>query len=108
MTNPPIEHPSWCDPNACTMAESISRHHVSAPLELDTDPVKAISVAIRITQTQPNLTEPCYDRPAVEFAFRYPRWDPEAEDKEYCLPFTGEQAHALGRLLTTAGREAST
>jgi hypothetical protein len=76
-------------------------------MELDTDPVKAVSVAIRITQVQPDPTAPGYDRPAVEFAFRYPRWDPEAEDKEYCLPFTGEQAHTLGRLLTTAGREAS-
>ena len=106
MTNTAIEHPSWCDPVACETTDAKYKRHVSAALRLDTDPEKAISVAIKITQSHPDPAGPLDNAPLVEFAYRYPHWDPEAEDKEYFIPFTGQQAHTLGRLLTTAGREA--
>jgi hypothetical protein len=99
MTDVTIEHPAWCVRTECTTTATGSGTHFSPTATLEPDPLGRVRATVRMTQSEAS--------DLVELMLTYPLGDPENDDtEEYIYVLTGDRAHALGRMLVSAGRQA--
>jgi hypothetical protein len=74
---------------------------------LEPDPLNRIRASVRITEGRPVQGYPESGGVAVELMVTFPCFDTDVEDGEYYVVLPAERAYALGRMLVSAGRQAS-
>ncbi len=102
-----VAHPAWCDRSNCSVTRASHGTHFSARLVLEPHPRNRIRASVRITEGRPVPGYPESGGVAVELMMTFPCFDSEVEDDEYYVVLPGERAYALGRMLVSAGRQAS-
>jgi hypothetical protein len=102
-----VEHPSWCDRVGCEVSEDQTGTHLSPLIRLEPDPLSELQATVRITKSRKSPGRPHSGHPLVELMLAFPCYDDEVEDEKCEIVLRGERAVALGRMLISAGREAT-
>ena len=71
------------------------------------DPLSDLQATVRIIKGKPSRGLPHSGHPMVELMLAFPCYDDEVEDEKCEVVLRGERAVALGRMLISAGREAT-
>jgi hypothetical protein len=100
------DHPSWCSRPECQVADPGGGAHRSRPV-----PVRCgrtdLAITVQVLQFEPVDGFPDSGRPFVNLTAGLPDYGPDHPAEEYLLCFGGEEAQTVGRVLLTAGRQAS-
>jgi hypothetical protein len=100
----PIQHPSWCSPSHCRFADPESRHHYSRPAQARGRRDVDVTVTVQLFAS----TDQPEGFPAhVGLSINYPSFGGD-EEVDLDHAFDPELAQSVGRLLTSAGRQART
>jgi hypothetical protein len=101
-----MPHPSWCDRTRC-LATADAGFHWGRPVVLDPDPRTDLGVTVQLGQGTPMPDWPGSGVTLVDLTVCLPAFDPTDSPSEYTLVSAGDRAVGLGRMLISAGREAS-
>lgn len=105
-----VEHPSWCDRADCSVTDDPgddTGFHMSSPMVVGPDPGTNVGAEVRLTQLNPAPGLLHEGIVLVDLTLRQPVSDPRDTEEDLIVVLSGGLAANLGRLLITAGREAT-